>query len=76
MGLLKMFFSFFSREYKAFDGVKVSHGSNPYKSLNDDQITSLETIIIEQEVHDVIWACGSDKSPHPNVFTFAFFKIL
>ncbi|GJY96332.1 RNA-directed DNA polymerase, eukaryota, reverse transcriptase zinc-binding domain protein [Tanacetum coccineum] len=51
-----------------------SLGSPFYKSLSSDQNTFLDSSVSVSEIKNAIWDCGSDKSPGPDGFTFAFFK--
>ncbi|GJZ49718.1 RNA-directed DNA polymerase, eukaryota, reverse transcriptase zinc-binding domain protein [Tanacetum coccineum] len=51
-----------------------SLGSPSYKSLSSDQNTFLDSSVSVSEIKNAIWDCGSDKSPGPDGFTFAFFK--
>nr|GEY40417.1 RNA-directed DNA polymerase, eukaryota [Tanacetum cinerariifolium] len=42
--------------------------------LNPDQIAELENPITIDEIHNAVWACGENKSPGPDRFTFEFFR--
>ncbi|GJX19504.1 RNA-directed DNA polymerase, eukaryota [Tanacetum coccineum] len=42
--------------------------------LNSEQATSLETPITTDEIRSAVWACGENKSPGPDGFTFEFFR--
>ncbi|GJS62972.1 RNA-directed DNA polymerase, eukaryota [Tanacetum coccineum] len=42
--------------------------------LNSEQATSLETPISIDEIKSAVWACGENKSPGPDGFTFEFFR--
>ncbi|GKC79679.1 RNA-directed DNA polymerase, eukaryota [Tanacetum coccineum] len=42
--------------------------------LNSEQATSLETPITTDEIRSAVWACGENKSPGPDGFTFEFFQ--
>jgi len=74
MAVKDIFFRFFEEKFKKFEGVLVNQRSSKYKSLNSDQFMGLEASISELEVRDVVWACGSEKSPGPDGFSFAFYK--
>nr|GEW54903.1 RNA-directed DNA polymerase, eukaryota [Tanacetum cinerariifolium] len=41
--------------------------------LNPDQVASLEMPIDSDEIRSAVWACGENKSPGPDGFTFEFF---
>ncbi|GKC22495.1 RNA-directed DNA polymerase, eukaryota, reverse transcriptase zinc-binding domain protein [Tanacetum coccineum] len=68
------FFQFFEEKFGHFECLRIHRRSDHYKSLNTDQMTFLDAMVTEEEVHDVIWDCGSDKSSGPDGFTFSFFK--
>nr|GEY47758.1 RNA-directed DNA polymerase, eukaryota [Tanacetum cinerariifolium] len=42
--------------------------------LNSEQATSLETPITTDKIRSAVWACGENKSPRPDGFTFEFFR--
>ncbi|GKB36671.1 hypothetical protein Tco_0881613 [Tanacetum coccineum] len=42
--------------------------------LKTDQITDLEKPISSDEIRDAVWACGANKSPGPDGFSFEFFR--
>lgn len=54
--------------------VSISKRINSFKELTHNQSWSLEVTVLTEEVKEVVWACGSDKSPCPDGFTFAFYK--
>ncbi|GJV75495.1 RNA-directed DNA polymerase, eukaryota [Tanacetum coccineum] len=56
------------------EGIKVLRRSESYNSLNAHQSSILEEPVSEVEIKKAIWDCGSDKSPGPDGFTFAFYK--
>nr|GEW64643.1 DNA polymerase zeta processivity subunit [Tanacetum cinerariifolium] len=41
--------------------------------LNPDQVAALENPITRDEIRNAVWACGENKSPGPDGFTFEFF---
>nr|GEV04833.1 RNA-directed DNA polymerase, eukaryota [Tanacetum cinerariifolium] len=43
--------------------------------LNPDQVAELENPITRDEIHNAVWACGENKSPGPDGFTFEFFPV-
>ncbi|GKA30636.1 RNA-directed DNA polymerase, eukaryota [Tanacetum coccineum] len=61
-------------KFQRVDVAKIVSRSPFYKSLNEDQNSYLVSLITESEIKDAIWDCGSDKSPGPDGFTFAFYK--
>ncbi|GJV69249.1 RNA-directed DNA polymerase, eukaryota [Tanacetum coccineum] len=68
------FFYFFEEKFKKFEGIIVNRKSVHYNTLSVDHNLILQSVISEQEIRDAIWACGSDKSPGPDGFSFAFYK--
>ncbi|GJV83166.1 RNA-directed DNA polymerase, eukaryota, reverse transcriptase zinc-binding domain protein [Tanacetum coccineum] len=68
------FHSFFEKKFQNIDVVKIVNRSPFYKSLTPEQNTLLTSTILETDIKDAIWDCGSDKSPGPDGFTFAFYK--
>ncbi|GKA46799.1 hypothetical protein Tco_0739682 [Tanacetum coccineum] len=42
--------------------------------LNSDQADLLEVPISSDEIRIAVWACGENKSPGPDGFTFEFFR--
>nr|GEZ97291.1 RNA-directed DNA polymerase, eukaryota [Tanacetum cinerariifolium] len=42
--------------------------------LNPDQVAKLENLITRDEIRNAVWACGENKSPGPDGFTFEFFR--
>ncbi|GJR44673.1 RNA-directed DNA polymerase, eukaryota, reverse transcriptase zinc-binding domain protein, partial [Tanacetum coccineum] len=73
-GIKDAFLTFFEKKFQKIDVVKIVNRSPFYKSINSDQNTYLASPISESEIKDAIWDCGSDKSPGPDGFTFAFYK--
>ncbi|GKD68870.1 RNA-directed DNA polymerase, eukaryota [Tanacetum coccineum] len=41
--------------------------------LNSEQVTDLESLVLCDKIRDAVWACGENKSPGPDDFTFEFF---
>ncbi|GJU31861.1 RNA-directed DNA polymerase, eukaryota [Tanacetum coccineum] len=68
------FYSFFKSKFQRVDVVRIVNRSPFYRSLHDYQNSFLVSSISETEIRDAIWDCGSDKSPGPDRFTFAFYK--
>ncbi|GJV55467.1 RNA-directed DNA polymerase, eukaryota [Tanacetum coccineum] len=69
-----IFREFFVEKFKHFEGVDVTRRSDHYKTLSSAQVSLLEHSISEREVYDAIRDCGSEKSPGPDGFSFAFYK--
>ncbi|GKB11447.1 putative RNA-directed DNA polymerase, eukaryota, reverse transcriptase zinc-binding domain protein [Tanacetum coccineum] len=69
-----VFLEFFQEKFSRFEGIKVARRCESYKSLSIRQSSFLEEPVFEIEIKKVIWDCGSDKSPGPYGFTFAFYK--
>ncbi|GJV66825.1 RNA-directed DNA polymerase, eukaryota [Tanacetum coccineum] len=54
------------------DGLKLN---SPFPNrLSTDQVDDLDRGITRDEIRDVIWCCGVNKSPGPDGFTFEFFR--
>nr|GFB36247.1 RNA-directed DNA polymerase, eukaryota, reverse transcriptase zinc-binding domain protein [Tanacetum cinerariifolium] len=68
------FLSFFEKKFHKFDVVKIVNRSPFYKSITSYQNIYLASPFSESEIKEAIWYCGSDKSPGPDGFTFAFYK--
>ncbi|GJU21094.1 hypothetical protein Tco_1154436 [Tanacetum coccineum] len=62
------------RRSLAINGIVVNRKSAHYNTLSLDQNRILEGVISEQEIRESVWAYGSDKSPGPDGFSFAFDK--
>ncbi|XP_076942499.1 uncharacterized protein LOC143612391 [Bidens hawaiensis] len=70
----QVFFDFYSKRFKPFDGVEVVRRSNKLKFLSPDDNDFLVSEVTMLEVKLAVWGCGSDKSPGPDGFSFAFIK--
>ncbi|GJY59135.1 RNA-directed DNA polymerase, eukaryota [Tanacetum coccineum] len=44
------------------------------RMLSEDQIHELESHVTNEEIKRAVWACGVNKSPGPDGFTFEFFR--
>ncbi|GJY70169.1 RNA-directed DNA polymerase, eukaryota, reverse transcriptase zinc-binding domain protein [Tanacetum coccineum] len=56
------------------DVARIVSRSPYYRSLSATQNYFLISSICETEIRDAVWDCGSDKSPGPDGYTFAFYK--
>ncbi|GJU78052.1 RNA-directed DNA polymerase, eukaryota [Tanacetum coccineum] len=74
LGIKDAFLTFYEQKFQKVEVVKIVNRSPFYKTLNIDQNTYLASSVSEAEIRDAIWDCGSDKSPGPDGFTFAFYK--
>nr|GEV76896.1 RNA-directed DNA polymerase, eukaryota [Tanacetum cinerariifolium] len=68
------FHTFYDQKFQKIEVVKIVNRSPSYKSLNNDQNIFLDSSVSVSEIKNAIWDCGSDKSPGPDSFTFAFYK--
>ncbi|XP_071700087.1 uncharacterized protein [Rutidosis leptorrhynchoides] len=46
----------------------------PDRVLSQEEVIELEKEVTENDVRSTVWACGSNKSPGPDGFNFAFVK--
>ncbi|GJR88022.1 RNA-directed DNA polymerase, eukaryota, reverse transcriptase zinc-binding domain protein [Tanacetum coccineum] len=56
------------------DVARIVSRSPYYRSLSATQDYFLISSICATEIRDAVWDCGSDKSPGPDGYTFAFYK--
>nr|GEV68627.1 RNA-directed DNA polymerase, eukaryota [Tanacetum cinerariifolium] len=68
------FYSSFNSKFQRADVARIVNRSPFYRSLNANQNSFLASSTCETKIRDAVWDCGSDKSPGPNGFTFAFYK--
>ncbi|GJW16418.1 RNA-directed DNA polymerase, eukaryota [Tanacetum coccineum] len=68
------FREYYANKFKPFSGIRPSNRSQRYKSLSNTQVDMLEKSFSNQEIHDAVWACGSDKVPGPDGFSFRFLR--
>nr|GEY12149.1 RNA-directed DNA polymerase, eukaryota [Tanacetum cinerariifolium] len=73
-GIKKAFTSFFEQKFKNIKVTKVVNRSPFYNSLSTEQSCLMDSLITLDEIKNAIWACGLDKSPGPDGFTFAVYK--
>ena len=64
----------YANKFKSFSGIRPSNISQQYKSLTNTQVDMLERTFSDQEIHDAVWACGCDKAPGPDGFSFRFLR--
>ena len=64
----------YANKFKSFSGIRPSNRSQQYKSLTNTQVDMLERTFSDQETHDAMWACGCDKAPGPDGFSFRFLR--
>nr|GEU98229.1 RNA-directed DNA polymerase, eukaryota [Tanacetum cinerariifolium] len=60
-----------------FQDPGVCHGKINFcfpNHLNFDQVSNLESPVSYDEIRDAVWACGGNKSPGPDGYTFEFFR--
>nr|GFA62898.1 putative RNA-directed DNA polymerase, eukaryota, reverse transcriptase zinc-binding domain protein [Tanacetum cinerariifolium] len=70
----EIFHSFFKLKFQKVEVARIVSRSPFYRSLGDNQNQFLSSPICDSEIRDAVWDCGSDKSPGPDGFTFAFYK--
>ncbi|GKC67240.1 RNA-directed DNA polymerase, eukaryota, reverse transcriptase zinc-binding domain protein, partial [Tanacetum coccineum] len=68
------FREYYANKFKPFSGIRPSNRSQRYKSLSSTQVDMLEKPFSNQEIHDAVWACGCDKAPGPDKFSFRFLR--
>ncbi|GKA77503.1 hypothetical protein Tco_0783964, partial [Tanacetum coccineum] len=68
------FREYYANKFKPFSGIRPSNRSQRYKSLSNTQVDMLEKPFSNQEIHDAVWACGCDKAPGPDMFSFRFLR--
>nr|GEV41631.1 putative RNA-directed DNA polymerase, eukaryota, reverse transcriptase zinc-binding domain protein [Tanacetum cinerariifolium] len=67
-------FQVYSSKFKKDVISRPTFSSDNFKKLSSDDLLILGCPISDQEIKDVVWDCGSEKSPGPNGFTFKFCK--
>lgn len=70
---INFFPSSFFEKLKKFNNTQVVRRSNRFRALSSDQVSILEAPVTEYLVREAAWACGSDKSPSTDRFTFSFY---
>nr|GEY77720.1 RNA-directed DNA polymerase, eukaryota [Tanacetum cinerariifolium] len=73
-GIKDVFTNFFEQKFQQIQVVNIINRSPFYKSLNSDQTTLLDAPVLDSEIKNAIWDCGSEKSPGPDGYSFAFYK--
>nr|GFB53481.1 putative RNA-directed DNA polymerase, eukaryota, reverse transcriptase zinc-binding domain protein [Tanacetum cinerariifolium] len=62
-GIKDVFTNFFEQKFQQIQVVNIINRSPFYKSLNSDQTTLLVAPVLDSEIKNAIWDCGSEKSP-------------
>ncbi|GJZ65981.1 hypothetical protein Tco_0622677 [Tanacetum coccineum] len=73
-GIKDVFFKYFEQKFQKIEVINIVNRSPFYKTLSSDQNLFLDSSVTLSEIKEAIWDCGSDKSPGPDGFTFAFYK--
>nr|GEU52511.1 RNA-directed DNA polymerase, eukaryota [Tanacetum cinerariifolium] len=68
------FFSYFSSRFQPPRLNRSMINFSFPNRLNSDQVSSLEMPVNSDEIRSAVWACGINKSPGPDGFTFEFFR--
>nr|GEV67545.1 RNA-directed DNA polymerase, eukaryota [Tanacetum cinerariifolium] len=74
IGIKDAFLNYYEKKFKKIEVAKVISRSPFYKSLNEEQNNYLVFSCSESKIKEAICDYGSDKSPGPDGFTFAFYK--
>nr|GFB32122.1 RNA-directed DNA polymerase, eukaryota, reverse transcriptase zinc-binding domain protein [Tanacetum cinerariifolium] len=75
-GIKDVFTNFFEQKFQQIQVVNIINRSPFYKSINSDQTMLLDAPVLDSEIKNAIWDCGSKKSPGPDGYSFAFYKEL
>jgi len=67
-------FDFFSAKYKEKWKARPAFKSDGFRQISSSDQEFLELPISLGEIKSAIWACGNDKSPGPDGFSFKFMK--
>lgn len=68
------FFQFFRSKSLHFSGGTIINPSPRIKKLTHDQAINLTSRFSISEIKEAVWACGSDRAPGPDGFSFNFIK--
>ena len=74
MSVKAQFIDFFAGKFHKVPAIMITQRSSSFRSLSASQAAGIDGPVIEQEVRNVVCACGSDKSLGPDGFMFAFYK--
>ena len=58
----------------AIDDFGVRLDNVPFQKITEDENCMLIAPFEELEIKEVVWECGSDKSPEPDEVSFSFIK--
>ncbi|KAL4569231.1 hypothetical protein LXL04_024866 [Taraxacum kok-saghyz] len=61
-------------ENSAFSGISVDVRIPRFKCLTEESVVRLQQEFTMEEVKAAVWACGGDRAPGPDGFTFKFLK--
>ena len=67
------FFNFFQDQFQYQNNINLER-SAWFKSISEAQAVELELMPNEDEIKVAVWACGGDKAPGPDGFSFVFIK--
>nr|GEV35062.1 RNA-directed DNA polymerase, eukaryota, reverse transcriptase zinc-binding domain protein [Tanacetum cinerariifolium] len=74
MAVKQTFLNHFSKTFSKVTSILYSARSNRFKMVSQHHLEILESEVSLEEIKEVVWDCGSDKSPGPDGFTFGFIK--
>lgn len=75
LSLIKMeAFNFFAEKFKERWPSRPKLVSRHFKQILPTDNELLETPFTLQEIKDAVWACGNEKAPGPDGFSFKFYK--
>nr|GEW78424.1 RNA-directed DNA polymerase, eukaryota [Tanacetum cinerariifolium] len=74
MAVKQTFFNHFSHKFAKVTSIPYSTRRSRFRLVSQHQLEILESEVSLEEIKDVVWDCGSDKSPGPDGFTFGFIK--
>jgi len=63
---------FFEARFDGTSKPQVRLNNVRFNVTSDEDITSLVGVVSNEEVKNVVWSCGSSKSPDPDGFNFNF----
>ncbi|GKC14972.1 putative RNA-directed DNA polymerase, eukaryota, reverse transcriptase zinc-binding domain protein, partial [Tanacetum coccineum] len=68
------FYNFYQEKFQAQEAQFNATHNPGFTSLHQDDANDLQRTPSSEEIRNVVWACGSDKSPGPDGFSFLFLK--